>query len=132
MTTAQIADLVRRWFAKAPAAGFLFPDGWFGGRPHENICTLVDAQASGDGVVLRMSEDTTLVFDHPRRVYVDAEAQLVFEGFDEATFRWKPFGEEEYREYRYGSGQVRLVATLRISMPPEGDLPGSEAGCASR
>jgi hypothetical protein len=132
--TTQIADLVRRWFRQADSGSLMLPDGWFGGRAGESMFTLVDVQASGDMLVVYMSQDGTLILDHPRRAYVDAEADLVFEDFDEATFRWKPFGHKKCDDYRYSSGQVRLVAPLRMSMPAQGDLPrakpdkGSEAG----
>jgi len=108
-----MVDLVRQWFGQAEkAAGPLLPDGWFGGRAYENQFSLSDVRASGTTLIIHLSYDTTLTFDHPHRVFVDEKSELVFEGFDEAILRWKYYGGAEYCERRYGSGQVRLVPPL--------------------
>lgn len=115
MTTELQATFVRRWFEKAEqASGPLLPDGWFGDRPHDNIYFLVDAQPFDDALVLRLSDDTTLRFDGPGRVFVE-NSDLVFESFRQATLRWRHYGggpDAPYYEKRYDSGQIRLAAPI--------------------
>jgi hypothetical protein len=112
MTTFEMANLVRRWFEQAEQAdGPLLPDGWFGGRRGEAGGSLEDVQASTDGLVIRLSEDTTLLFDRPGRVFVE-DSELVVDGYKQATLRWKHYGggpDALYHEKSYDSGQVRLA-----------------------
>jgi hypothetical protein len=80
MTTDR-AELVCKWFrAVGQANGPLLPDGWFGGRPHENIFFLQDVQLLDDALVVELSEGTTLRFDGAARVFVE-NSDLVFDGF---------------------------------------------------
>jgi hypothetical protein len=112
MTTSQMVDLVRRWFEQAKQAyGPVLPDGWFGGRPYENLYLLQNVQELGELLVISLSEETTLTLNRPKRAYI-ANTELVFEDFDEVTLRWKHYGGTEYRELRYTQGQVRLVPPL--------------------
>lgn len=126
MTTKDMADLVRKWFdAAEQAGGPLLPDGWFGGRPHDNVYFLRDIQCLDDALVVRLSEDTTLRFDGPGRVFVENDkwnSWLVFEGYEQATLRWKHYGGGEdapYHERTYEEGQVRLAAPIGTQI----DLP---------
>ncbi|MHB1530433.1 MAG: hypothetical protein ACYCXT_13635 [Acidiferrobacteraceae bacterium] len=112
MTMEQMAGLVRAWFGQAGQAnGPLLPDGWFGGRPHENTFFLAEVQVLGESLVIQMSEDTTLRLEHPKRAYVE-KSELIFDGYGQAVLRWKHYGggpDAPYHEKNYGSGQVRLV-----------------------
>ena len=115
MTTTDIARLVRKWFdAAGQADGPLLPDGWFGGRARENTFFVEDVQSLDDALVVRLSEDTTLRFDGPGRVFVE-NSDLVFDGFRQATLRWKHYGggdDAPYHERTYCEGQVRLAAPI--------------------
>lgn len=76
--------------------------------------SLEDVQAVGDSLVIRFSEDKTLTLDHPARAFVE-NSELVFDGFRQATLRWKYQGvgpDAPYSEERYDAGQVRLVPPL--------------------
>ena len=91
--------------------GPLLPDGWFGGRRGEAGGSLEDVHAVGNSLVIRLSEDTMLAFDHPGQAFIE-NSELVFDGFGQATLRWKHYGggpNAPYHEKRYESGQVRLV-----------------------
>lgn len=115
MTTTDISQLVRKWFdAAGQANGPLLPDGWFGGRPHENIYFLEHVDSLKNSLVIGLSEDTTLCFDGPGRVFVE-NSDLVFDGFRQATLRWKHYGGGEgapYHERTYWEGQIRLAAPI--------------------
>jgi len=103
MTTTDIARLVRKWFdAAGQADGPLLP--FF----------VEDVQSLDDALVVRLSEDTTLRFDGPGRVFVE-NSDLVFDGFRQATLRWKHYGggdDAPYHERTYCEGQVRLAAPI--------------------
>ena len=119
MTTTEIASLVRRWFDQAQqASGPILPDGWFGGRPYENIYLLEDVEAADDMLVIHLSEDTTLSVICPRRGYVES-SELVLEDFGHATLRWKHYGGNEYQERHFRSGQVRLVPPIGTTVTVE-------------
>jgi hypothetical protein len=64
----------------------------------------------GELLVVHLSEDTTLSFVRPSRVYVQ-DSDLIFEGYDSATIRRKDYGDptSPYFEDTYHYGQVRLV-----------------------
>jgi hypothetical protein len=115
MTIEHVVHLVRRWFEQAEQAnGPLLPDGWFGERPHDNIYFLVDVQPSDDGVMIQLTDDTMLRIDGPGRAFVE-NSDLVFDGFRQATLRWKHYGGGEdapYHERTYEKGQVRLAAPI--------------------
>lgn len=84
-----IVQSVRRWFDIAgQTGGPLLPDGWFGGRPYENIFFLEDVHSIGNVLVIQLSEDTTLRISGPVRTFIE-ESDLVFDGFDHATLRWR-------------------------------------------
>jgi len=109
MTTEEMAALVRLWFEQASRGfGHLLPDGWFGGRPYENQYVLIGVQVSDDSFVVILSEGTKLVVKKPKQVYVE-NSQLVIEGYEEATLRWKHYGGTDERELRYSDGQIRFV-----------------------
>ena len=112
MTTTEMAVLVRRWFELAEQAdGPLLPDGWFGGRRGESGGSLEGIQTFGDALVIQLSEETSLRFDHIGRVFIE-NSELVFDGYAHATLRWKHYGggsDAPYHENRYDSGQVRLA-----------------------
>lgn len=112
MTTLEMADMVRRWFGQAEQAdGPLLPDGWFGGRCRENTFWLKDIRASNEVLDICFDSETLLRFDHPGRVFVE-NSELVFDGYRQATLRWKHYGggaDAPYHEKRYTDGQVRLV-----------------------
>ena len=111
MTITQMASVVGRWFEQAGhASGPILPDGWFGGRAYNSIFFLVDVQALDEQLVIHLSEDTTLDFVQPRRVYVE-NSDLVFADYDSATLRRKNYGDPNspYYEDTYDYGQVRLV-----------------------
>lgn len=112
MTTVEMAYLVRRWFEQAEQAdGLLMPDGWFGGRRGESGGSLYDVLALDDALLVRLSEETALHFDRPGRVFVE-NSELVFDGFQQATLRWRHYGggpDAPHHEKRYTAGQVRLV-----------------------
>jgi len=122
MTTTDFSQLVRNWFdAAGQADGPLLPDGWFGGRPHENIYFLEHVDSVENSLVIHLSEDTTLRFDGPGRVFVE-NSDLVFDGFRQAALRWKHYGGGEkapYHERTYEEGQVRLAAPIgtTINLP---------------
>jgi hypothetical protein len=119
MTTTQIASLVRSWFEQAQqASGPILPDGWFGGRPYDNIFLLEDIEVLDDVLVIHLSEETTLSIARPRRGYVQ-ESQLVFEDYDYAVLRWKHYGGTEYHEKRFDSGQVRLAPPIGTTVTVE-------------
>ena len=124
MTIIQIADFVRAWFDKAGQAnGPLLPDGWFGGRPYENTFFLAGVQVLGESLAIRLHEDTTLTIDHPDRVLIENSA-LVFDGFQQATLRWRHYGggpAAPYHEKRYTTGQVRLVPPLGTTVLLQAD-----------
>ncbi len=63
--------------------------------------------------MIRLSEDTTLRFDGPGRVFVE-NSDLVFDGFRQATLRWKHYGRPDapYSERTYEEGQVRFAAPI--------------------
>jgi hypothetical protein len=111
--TSDAASTVRKWFdTVGQADGPLLPDGWFGGRPRENSYFLEDVQLLGDALVVQLSEETTLRFDGPGRVFVE-DSDLVFDGFRRATIRWRDYGggrDLPYHERIYDVGQVRLAA----------------------
>lgn len=112
MTITQMASLTRRWFDQAQqASGPILPDGWFGGRPYENIFLLEDVETQKDMLVVHLSEDTTLSIAHPRCGYVE-NSELVFEDYDHVTFRWKDYGGTEHHEKHFESGQVRLAPPI--------------------
>lgn len=115
MTTTEMANLVRRWFRQAEQAnGPLLPDGWLGERAYDNTYWLVDVQPSSDGLVVELTDNTTLRLDRPGRVFVE-NSDLVFDGYAWATLRWKHYGggpDAPYHEKRYDSGQVRLAAPV--------------------
>lgn len=115
MIVTDFSQLVRKWFdAAGQADGPLLPDGWFGGRPHENTYFLEHVDSLENSLVIQLSEDTTLRFDGPGRVFVE-NSDLVFDGFGRATLRWKHYGGSEdtpYHERTYEEGQVRLAAPV--------------------
>lgn len=114
--------LVKNWFAQAEqASGPVLPDGWFGGRPYENLFILEDVELLGDCFTIYLSEDTRLIFNKLRRCYVE-ESELVLENFEDVTLRWKEYGGTQYRERRYSSGQVRLI-------PPAGTEISLSSSC---
>ena len=107
-----LIQLVTDWFSRAEqVSGPVLPDGWFGGRPYENLFTLEGVHVLGDVFTISLSEDTRLDFKKLRRVYVEG-SELVLEDFDEFTLRWKEYGNARYREERYFSGVVRLVPPI--------------------
>ena len=112
MTTIEMMDLVRRWFGHAGQAdGPLLPDGWFGGRCRENTFWLKDVRASDEALDIHFDSNTVLHFDRPGRAFVE-NSELVFDGFQQATLRWRHYGggpDAPYHEKRYTAGQVRLV-----------------------
>jgi hypothetical protein len=114
--------LVRKWFdAVGQCSGPLLPDGWFGGRPYENIYLLEHVDSLENSLVIRLSADTTLRFDGAGRVFVE-NSDLVFDGFRQATLRWRHYGGGEdapYHELTYCEGQVRLAAPIGTKV----DLP---------
>lgn len=109
------ADLVRKWFDQAEmASGPLLPDGWFGGRPGENLFTLLSVEVKNNFLLLKMDADTSLCIEDPASVRVD-NSDLVFDGFRQATLRWKHYGGDEtapFYERVYEQGQVRLAAPI--------------------
>ena len=112
VTTAEMIELIGRWFKQATqACGPILPDGWFGGRPYENQYFLKDMQASNGNLVLNLSEETSLVLGQPKRVYIE-NSELIIEGFEQATFRWQHYGGTEVHVLQYTAGQVRLVPPL--------------------
>ena len=112
MKLIQVADLIHRWFDEAKQMnGPILPDGWFGGRPGENIYLLECVEVVDGTLVIHLSEDTTLSLTNPARTFV-ANSELVFEDFDRAIMRWREYGGTEYRELQYDSGQVRLVPPI--------------------
>jgi hypothetical protein len=115
MTTTDFSHLVRMWFDIAGQAnGPLLPDGWFGGRPRENIYFLEHVDSHENSLAIYLSEDTILRFDGTGRVFVE-NSDLVFDGFRQATLRWKHYGGGEdslYHERTYEEGQVRLAAPI--------------------
>ena len=119
VTTTQIASLVRRWFDQAQqASGPILPDGWFGGRPYDNIFLLEDVEVVDDMLMIHLREDTTLSVARPRRGYVE-NSELVLEDFDHATLRWKHYGGSEYHEKHFDSGQVRLAPPVGMTVTVE-------------
>jgi hypothetical protein len=100
--------VVRQWFEQVVQASPHLPDGWFGGRAFEGLYSLEDVQVLGDTFAIRLSEDTSIVIVCPKNVLVQ-EAELSFESFDRAFFRWKEYGGTAYREKQYFSGTIRLV-----------------------
>ncbi len=121
MTTTDFSELVRKWFdAAGQANGPLLPDGWFGGR-RDSIFFLEDVELLDDVLIINLSEDTTLRIDGPGRVFIE-NSDLVFDGFRQATLRWKHYGGGEhapYHERTYEEGQVRLAAPIgtTINLP---------------
>jgi hypothetical protein len=112
---AEMAGIVRRWFAAAHVGdGPILPDGWFG-RPHDNQYSLEGVESEGETLVVRLSQETTLIIDQPGRVYVD-ESELVFENYRVATLRWISYGGTDSREERYFYGQVRFVPPVGTSV----------------
>ena len=108
MTLTEMEKVVRQWFEQVVQASPHLPDGWFGGRAFEGLYSLEDVQVLGDTFAIRLSEDTSIVIVCPKNVLVQ-EAELSFESFDRAFFRWKEYGGTAYREKRYFSGTIRLV-----------------------
>ena len=99
MTTPELAEIVRKWFEQAGQMdGPLLPDGWFGGRVREISFWLQDVQALEDDLVLFLSENTTLTFDCPGRVFVE-NSDLVFDGYRKAALCWKDYGGGEDAPY---------------------------------
>lgn len=132
MTTSEISQLVRKWFdAAGQADGPLLPDGWFGGRAHESTFFLEDVQAIEDALAIRLSEDTTLRFEGPGRVFVE-NSDLVFDGFRQATLSWRQYGGGEdapYCQQTYREGQVRLAAPIGTKVElPRGNRLSSRRG----
>jgi hypothetical protein len=115
----EMLSVIRGWFdAVGQANGPLLPDGWFGGRPYDNIYSLEEAKSTHDSLKVQLSEDTTLYFFGPCLVFVDG-SDLAFEGFDQARLRWRPYGDPNslYQELEYHQGQVRLVAPVGTELP---------------
>jgi hypothetical protein len=108
----EMPNVIRRWFDRAGQAyGPILPDGWFGGRPYENVFFLEDVAIEHNALVIRLSENTSLTFEEPGKVDVE-DSQLMIDEFKQATLRWKHYGGIESHELKYESGQVRFVPPL--------------------
>jgi hypothetical protein len=111
MTTAQIAAVIRQWFERAGQVnGPVLPDGWFG-RPYDNQYSLEALNESDDAIVLRLSQEAVLRLTRPRRAFVE-RAELVVDGYDDATFEWKDAGGVACHTKNFTSEQVRFVPPI--------------------
>jgi hypothetical protein len=117
--TTDIVKLVRIWFeAVGQASGPLLPDGWFGGRPYDNLYFLEDVSLLNNVLQVKLSEETMLSFDGPGRVFVE-NSDLLFDGFRQMSIRWKHYGGDEdapHYEHTYDQGQVRLAAPIGMKV----------------
>jgi hypothetical protein len=112
MTIEQVADLVRRWYEQAGQVnGPVLPDGWFGGRPYDNMFVLENVHIVNDELVIQLSEETRISFLQPRRAFVE-NSELVFADFDHAQLRWRSYGGTEICHQDYDTGQVRFVPPM--------------------
>jgi hypothetical protein len=68
MTLTEMEKIVRQWFEQVVQASPHLPDGWFGGRVFESLFSLEDVQVLGDRLVIRLSENTSMIFVCPRNV----------------------------------------------------------------
>ena len=101
------ATLIRSWFEKELGASLVLPDGWFG-RPYDNQHSLTSLTEANGVLELVLDDRLRLRFEGPGSVDVTAEG-LIFKGFTNVEFLWRPFGGGAQTSKTYDAGEVKLV-----------------------
>ncbi|MET0930197.1 MAG: hypothetical protein ABWX74_11795 [Aeromicrobium sp.] len=89
-------EVVRAFFSRWPAAGFILPDGWIG-RPYDDYAGLESVSVDGGRLTIRMDSGHVLVVDDDATVR-DVGGSLLISRFGQATFGSDPNHLDSYRE----------------------------------
>jgi hypothetical protein len=109
---------ITRFFKKVTGADLLLPDGWFGGRPMENIHRLTFVEARPKRLLLELGDHLLFSFSGPLRVeetrttyaLADGTPTLVIDSFEQLVVDFLEYGDETPHVYSYTTGRVCLVA----------------------
>lgn len=101
---------LRAWFDRVDQADLKLPDGYFGGRPGENLHELTFLAVRPRKLLIELDERLLLVFTGTPSVEereLDHGLELVLSGFAALTFDWQSYSDDEAAHAsRYTDGQV--------------------------
>jgi len=103
------ADTIERWFREERRGSLLLPDGWWGGRPYDNLHELTSVDEAGNTLTVILDRKLTLRFEGLKSVEA-REGELILGPFDRLCSDWKPYGTDIKRETdEYRTGIVKIL-----------------------
>jgi hypothetical protein len=108
VTTTEIAEALRDWFAAARYAGLKLPTGWFG-RPGDNKYLLASATAEGDRLTIVLDDGQTIAIDRPAVVESSRE-RFAIAGFEHAVRDWTEYGTPVPHHDTYTDGAFEFIS----------------------
>ena len=102
------ASAVQEFFDHVLLASLELPDGWFGGRPGENLHELTLVSVRPHRLLLELDGQLLLSISGRPEIAVH-DSELVLSDFDQLVFDWQSYGELVPRARVFRDGTVKFV-----------------------